>query len=318
MKKSISMFVMIFMIMKMSSQVKVVSGGNVGIGTNSPTAKLHVTGTSRFSGPNDLLIDFSSGYYNGQVTLFPSNDWWMELGTSTKYIGDIFVQHVTTRQAVTVTSDKNMKQNINYKYEDVMAKIRALKPAMYNFKPELFGNAPEEVKSKLCSVKQHGMIAQDLLMVFPELVDKDEKTGLLGVNYTGLIPVLISGMQEQDKQISDLKNQLNSCCSKNSTLINNNVSDNNIKPLRSYLAQNNPNPYKNETTIKYSINEEVNSSSSILFFDMSGKLLKSIAVDKTGEGAIIINGRDFVPGMYYYTLIVNGKEIDTKKMILTE
>ena len=40
--------------------------------------------------------------------------------------------------------------------------------------------------------------------LFPELV-KENKEGLLSVNYSGLIPVLIESIKEQQEQINELK-----------------------------------------------------------------------------------------------------------------
>ena len=57
---------------------------------------------------------------------------------------------------------------------------------------------------------------------------------------------------------------------------------------------------------------------SILVFDMNGKLLKTITVKIPGKGSVTITANDLPAGMYYYTLVVNDNEVDTKKMILTE
>ena len=51
---------------------------------------------------------------------------------------------------------------------------------------------------------------------------------------------------------------------------------------------------------------------------MTGKLLKTHTLSTSGNGTLTIHANEFAPGMYYYSLIVNDKEIDTKKMILTE
>jgi len=51
---------------------------------------------------------------------------------------------------------------------------------------------------------------------------------------------------------------------------------------------------------------------------MNGKLLKTILVKTPGHGSVTINSADLLPGMYYYSLIVNNMEVDTKKMILTQ
>ncbi len=49
-----------------------------------------------------------------------------------------------------------------------------------------------------------GLIAQDVEKVFPQVVDVI-KDGNLGVRYTELIPVLVKAIQEQQKQIEELK-----------------------------------------------------------------------------------------------------------------
>ncbi|OAI44206.1 hypothetical protein AYO38_09990 [bacterium SCGC AG-212-C10] len=56
---------------------------------------------------------------------------------------------------------------------------------------------------------QLGLIAQDVQDVLPELVIADPTNdGLLGVNYSGLIPVLINAIQEQQAQINALRAEL--------------------------------------------------------------------------------------------------------------
>ena len=52
-----------------------------------------------------------------------------------------------------------------------------------------------------------GVIAQDVVKVIPEIV-KERKDGYLAVKYEQLVPVLIEGMKEQQKQIDELKQKL--------------------------------------------------------------------------------------------------------------
>ena len=52
---------------------------------------------------------------------------------------------------------------------------------------------------------------------------------------------------------------------------------------------------------------------------MQGILVKSYNLSTfKGKGKLTINGYELTPGMYFYSLIVNNKEIGTKKMILTD
>jgi hypothetical protein len=102
------------------------------------------------------------------------------------------------------TSDRRAKSNIlpiPYGLKSVMA----LKPSVYNYK----GN----------SYTSLGLIAQDVLEVVPEVVDKTEydknSNEYMGIRYTELVPVLVKAIQEQQaiieqqtKEIGALKDEV--------------------------------------------------------------------------------------------------------------
>ena len=46
--------------------------------------------------------------------------------------------------------------------------------------------------------------------------------------------------------------------------------------------------------------------------------LKRIELTQRGQGSETILGSQFQAGIYLYALIVDGKEVDVKQMILTE
>jgi hypothetical protein len=48
-----------------------------------------------------------------------------------------------------------------------------------------------------------------------------------------------------------------------------------------------------------------------------GNQLKNFAVTETGAGQLNITSANLAPGTYSYSLLVNGKVVDTKKMIKT-
>ena len=67
-----------------------------------------------------------------------------------------------------------------------------------------------EKKQSLAStdynMKENGFIAQELQKVMPTLVTEGtDKDKLLSVNYIALIPVLTKAIQEQQKEIEELK-----------------------------------------------------------------------------------------------------------------
>jgi hypothetical protein len=67
--------------------------------------------------------------------------------------------------------------------------------------------------------------------------------------------------------------------------------------------------------IEYALSNKVQSAE-IYIFDMQGSLLKKIPADKSGS--VEIEGSDLKAGMYLYSLIIDGKQTDTKRMILTK
>ena len=56
------------------------------------------------------------------------------------------------------------------------------------------------------AVSKIGLLAQDVQQAFPELVKvAGDDDGTMSVNYQGMIPVLINAINEQQKQIEELK-----------------------------------------------------------------------------------------------------------------
>jgi len=45
--------------------------------------------------------------------------------------------------------------------------------------------------------------------------------------------------------------------------------------------------------------------------------LQTFPINATGDGTVSIDGSSLAAGMYVYTLVVDGKIVDSKRMILT-
>ena len=82
------------------------------------------------------------------------------------------------------------------------------------------------------------------------------------------------------------------------------------------LLQNTPNPFNQATEIGYYIPENVGSAN-IYIYDISGFQQRNIAIAERGKGATILQASTLQAGIYFYTLICDGKPVDTKQMILT-
>lgn len=169
-----------------------------------------------------------------------------------------------------------------------------------------------------------GLIAQELQQVYPQLVEYNAKTDLLSVNYEKLIPVLIGAIQEQQETIitmgKALKSLQNDCCTEKETKtgsVQQNDATNMFSVDVAALEQNTPNPFNENTTIRYSLPDEVQKAV-LYIYDMQGTQIKSYLLAQRGNSSITINGSELKAGMYLYTLIADSKEVDTKRMILTK
>jgi len=95
------------------------------------------------------------------------------------------------RGTLTQASDSRLKKDIT-PLQNQLQKTTQLNGYNYYWKNE---NADSSL--------QTGLLAQEVQKLFPELV-REDKDGMLSVNYTGLIPVLIESIKEQQKQMETL------------------------------------------------------------------------------------------------------------------
>jgi len=82
------------------------------------------------------------------------------------------------------------------------------------------------------------------------------------------------------------------------------------------LEQNAPNPFNNTTIIRYYIPEN-SSSAQIIVTDLNAHILKNISIGSKGEGQITIKAGTLAAGNYIYSLVVDGRKVDNKQMVLT-
>lgn len=75
-----------------------------------------------------------------------------------------------------------------------------------------------------------------------------------------------------------------------------------------------PNPSVYESTITYKLPNGVNSGE-VIIYDLTGKQIKSYAVDNTFS-SILIPQSEMAAGTYIYSLKANGQVIDSKKIVL--
>ncbi len=239
-------------------------------------------------------------------------------------IAGYFAGPVVTTTGFYNISDRKFKTEINAE-EGMLSKLKKLNPVNYFFnQDEAFSQFSLDTKY------QHGFIADEVEKIFPEMIQtvkqpifengnvvrKDE---FKSVNYTMLIPMLTKAVQELSDKIDSLENllankQAATVVLKETSL--NTVEKNALENKTYSLEQNAPNPFSAATIIRYSIPEK-SGNAAIAVFDLNGKLLQQYNGLK-GTGKVTINGNTLPAGLYIYTLLCEGQEIISKRMVLTK
>lgn len=243
--------------------------------------------------------------------------------------GNVSINGTTYSSLGYTSSDRKLKKDIS-SLTNGIDKIRLLKPSTYTFRTDEFTtmNLPTE--------KQIGLIAQELEEVLPNLVtevaatDRIDSEGKMAgtipshkaINYTGLIPVLIAAVQEQDKTIQSQQQQLDEQKALIDQLLqktNTSTGINTANPgANNYsMSQNEPNPFNNETVIRYTLPQQVNAAS-LIVYDLTGKQIASFPVTEKGTSSITITSEKLAAGIYIYSIVADGKIVDSKRMIVAE
>jgi len=233
------------------------------------------------------------------------------------------------------TSDRKLKNDIQ-PLGKAMERLMQLKPSSYTFKTE-------EYKSmNLPQGKQMGLIAQDLENVFPELVtempeikrtnEKGERElispSFKSVQYISLIPVLIAGIQEQQKMIEQ-QSQINADQQKQleeqkhlidalTQKVSGTTGLNSINVETGVqMSQNEPNPFTHETVVKYTLPQTI-SNAFMAVYDLTGKQITYFPINEKGASSLTITSEKLAAGIYIYSIVADGKVVDSKRMIVAE
>jgi hypothetical protein len=246
-------------------------------------------------------------FYYGYSYFYPYLNRTGYLGQSSKFWDYAYVDDIRYFTSCTQYSDQKFKKKIS-NLENSLSKVLLLRGVQYNLALDSSDLAvSEEEKAR----KHMGLIAQELMTVFPDLVYEDS----LGysVDYICLIPVLIEAIKEQDKKIKKLEDKIkdNGAGVKGAEEVT--VSD----PEAPLLMQNVPNPFRENTTICFFLPSGIKKAD-LYIYDMQGKQVKSYSTNQRDYGQITIQGGELKAGMYYYSLVADGEVIGTKNMILTD
>jgi hypothetical protein len=176
-----------------------------------------------------------------------------------------------------------------------------------------------------------GFVAQDVEKVAKGLnydfsgVDaaKNDKD-LYGLRYAEFVVPLVKAVQELSAQNDELKKEnetqkkinadLKDRLSKLEALVNTSqpINTTSVNLTAASLEQNIPNPVTNTAIINCTLPQKF-TSAQIVITDKNGKTLKAINISGN-KGNVKVDASTLASGAYQYSLIVDGKLIDTKQM----
>ncbi|MBK5285899.1 MAG: hypothetical protein JJE25_10905 [Bacteroidia bacterium] len=153
-----------------------------------------------------------------------------------------------------------------------------------------------------------------------------DKVVFSSVNYTEMIPILIGAVKEQNEIIESLKSEVAAQKSEIENLkflfaeIKSETKNGRLtitsseETSNALLGQNIPNPFSNSTIIPFRIPKGCNSAS-ISITEITGKVIRVIPVS-CRETQLTLETGTLESAMYFYSLIVDGINVDTKQMSL--
>ena len=188
-----------------------------------------------------------------------------------------------------VYEDKNGYKSINYiELIPILFKMVKKQQGQINFGKELSDRTKKQINSQMQQITSLEERVNNLQQLVDKLTDE------------------IRYLKERCSNESNKESSTQSSKKNNSSKAS--------EPSRLY--QNTPNPFSENTQIRYFLPEQT-TSATLYIYNMQGNQVDSQPVYELGNGTITIEGGMLTPGMYMYSLIADGKEVDTKKMILT-
>ena len=171
---------------------------SMGLGTTADNVGMVAVGVNNAAGIGDTAEQYF--YVDGQYTgsnpgvafVVGNGDIDSSNGLAGSNSSNAFIVNydgsATLAGDLTVNSDARLKSNI-VTLGSTLSKLLLIDGKSYTMKSNE-------------NVEKIGLLAQDVLAAFPELVKKGgDEEGTLSVNYQGLIPVLINAIKEQQEQI---------------------------------------------------------------------------------------------------------------------
>ncbi len=157
----------------------------------------------------------------------------------------------------------------------------------------------------------YGFDMESFRKALPGLV-VENGDGTVGVDYMALIPLLVSEVNDLRAKVEGYEAALNEISGNREAA---GVGMTGV--VKASLSQNRPNPFRTTTAIECVVPEEAGSAA-VCLYDLNGRQIARYDVAERGATTVSVKGDTLSPGMYLYTLVVDGTEIDCRRMVITD
>jgi hypothetical protein len=134
---------------------------------------------------------------------------------------------------------------------------------------------------------------------------------------------LVKAVQELDFLVDSLKSTIDSLMAPKEKSLLNDDADNSVPeeiqevklslPDAATISDARPNPNDGITQISYYLPESVQNAK-MVFYDDMGRTIKEVKLNEKGNGSVLVNSEKLNGGIYSYSIIVDDKVVDSKKM----
>jgi trimeric autotransporter adhesin len=225
----------------------------------------------------------------------------------------------------TVASDKRLKRDVAT-FADGLEVLTKIKPVWFKYNGE--AGMPTDKKYV-------GIIAQEMQKIAPYTVGTftyqdttGKTTQYLDYDANALTYILVNSVKELKQENTALQQQL---VEKDARIESLEVRLNKLEQLitkqvpgitaegdeTARLWQNEPNPTEGATIIRYLIPQNA-LQAQISVYSINGQQLKSFDISERGEGQLSVTTTTMPSGTYIYRLVIDGKPIDAKKLVLSK
>ncbi|MBK8506203.1 MAG: tail fiber domain-containing protein [Saprospiraceae bacterium] len=283
-----------------TQRMTVTSGGNIGIGTASPTNLLSVNGTANKTGGGSWAV-FSdetmkkdiSEYKDGLAEIMKINP------ITFRYNGKGGIQDTETEYVGILAQD--MQEVAPYTVKNISMEVMDLK--------EVANKTDRSIESDRGTLRTENYLQFDPNALTYMLINSVKEQQKIIEEKEGRILVLEEKFAEMEARMDGIISGSAANVIKNQsqvTLVGRDLAS---------VEQNVPNPFNGFTSIDYVVPASA-TSAQINIFNINGKMIKTVSIDHIGEGRLTVNVEDLPPGTYSYQLVVDNAPVATKKMVL--